>query len=84
MIRVDFRRRDGLARTGVLTSDNEKILLPAAVEPGTIFPSLNHRPLTNVPLAAPAKFVAAYITTRGSSRSTSIRSLKTRHRAATA
>ncbi|MEN6443902.1 MAG: archaeosine synthase subunit alpha [Methanoregula sp.] len=62
---MDFRRRDGLARTGVLTSDNEKILLPAAVEPGTIFPSLNHRPLTNVPLAAPAKFVAAYIHNEG-------------------
>jgi archaeosine synthase len=65
LIRVDFRHRDGLARTGLMTSDAVKIPLPAAVDTGSRFPDLHNRSLTNVPLAAPATFVATYIKNDG-------------------
>ena len=48
-----------------MTGNAVKIPLPAAVDTGSIFPDLHNRPLTNVPLAAPAMFVATYIKNDG-------------------
>ncbi len=65
MIRVEIRRRDGLARTGMLTVDDTTIPLPAAVDAETIFPHLTTRNGTNIPLSAPPGFVRAFCTNTG-------------------
>jgi archaeosine synthase len=61
MIRVEIKRRDGLARSGLLTIDDASLLFPAAIETETIFPSLGPRQHTNVPLSAPSGFAVTYI-----------------------
>ncbi|MFA7304193.1 MAG: archaeosine synthase subunit alpha [Methanoregula sp.] len=65
MIRVEIRRRDGLARTGMLTVDDTTIPLPAAVDAETIFPHLTTRNGTNIPLSAPTGFVRAFCMNTG-------------------
>jgi len=65
VIRVEIRRRDGLARTGMLTVDDTTIPFPAAVDAETIFPHLTARDGTNIPLSAPLQFVRAYCTNTG-------------------
>lgn len=65
MIRVEIKRRDGLARSGLLTIDDSPLLFPAAIETETIFPSLGARQHTNVPLSAPTGFAATYIKNNG-------------------
>jgi len=65
MIRVEIRRRDGLARTGMLTVDDTTIPFPAAVDAETIFPHLTTRNGTNIPLSAPPQFVRAFCTNTG-------------------
>ncbi|MGD0534264.1 MAG: archaeosine synthase subunit alpha [Methanoregula sp.] len=65
MIRIDIRKRDGLARAGLLTCDGgsvPQVPFPAVLETETVFPSLATRGGTNVPLSAPAEFVKTYIT----------------------
>ena len=63
MIKIDIRKRDGLARAGILTLDDRTLPFPAVLETGTVFPSLAARGGTNVPLGAPAEFVKACLTT---------------------
>jgi len=58
--RFEVKARDGLARIGVFEHEGQSIRLPAAVDTETLFPSLNERPFTNVPLDAEAEFVRAY------------------------
>ena len=65
MIRVEIRRRDGLARTGMLTINGSKVQLPAAVETENLFPALKMRGGTNNPLSAPAGFIRTYCTNNG-------------------
>ncbi|MDD4483545.1 MAG: archaeosine synthase subunit alpha [Methanoregula sp.] len=62
MMRIDIRKRDGLARTGTLTIDDKTLPFPAVLETETAFPSLAARGGTNVPLGAPAEFVKTWIT----------------------
>ena len=58
MMRISFRKRDGLARTGLLEPDNTgPVLLPAVVDPLELFPGLSSRGGSNLPLCAPAAFV---------------------------
>jgi archaeosine synthase len=65
MIRVEIRKRDCLARSGLLTISDVQVPLPAGIDTSTIFPSLLSRECTNVPLSAPAAFAATYIKNNG-------------------
>ena len=65
MIRVEIKRHDGLARTGLLTIDDTSLPFPAAIETETMFPSLGARRGSNVPLSAPARFAVTYIKNNG-------------------
>jgi len=64
MIRIDIRKRDGLARAGIFTCEGgsiPQVPFPAVLETDTVFPSLATRGGTNVPISAPAEFVKTYI-----------------------
>lgn len=65
-MKTDIRRRDGLARSGTITAGNRTIPFPAAVHADALFPSLDNRAGTNVPLGADEKFVAEYLVSDGS------------------
>jgi archaeosine synthase alpha-subunit len=58
MTRVSFKKRDGLARTGVVeTNEFPPVRLPAAAECTKLFPALKTLAGTNIPLCAPAAIV---------------------------
>jgi archaeosine synthase len=57
MTRFDIRKRDGLARTGILQIDHISLKLPTALVAETYFPDLGTRDLTNLPLCAPPALV---------------------------
>ncbi len=57
MIRVNFRKRDGLARTGTLEIEKRPpVRLPAVVECRDVFPGLASLAGSNLPLSAPKEF----------------------------
>lgn len=59
----DIRRRDGLARIGVLKTDTgELIPTPSVRDAAAIFPSLGERGFTNLPLSAGAADAEKYFT----------------------
>jgi archaeosine synthase len=60
MTRFDIRKRDGLARSGIFQSDAISLKLPTAVEVETLFPDLDTRDRTNLPLCAPSALVKHY------------------------
>src|SRR5512137_1177114 len=61
MIQVNFRKRDGLARTGTLETDRmPPVKLPAVAECRELFPALATLAGTNLPLCAPAAFVRQF------------------------
>src|SRR5512136_889609 len=61
MIRVNFRKRDGLARTGTLETDSmPQVRLPAVAECRDLFPGLDALVGTNLPLCAPAAIVRQF------------------------
>lgn len=61
MIRVNFRKRDGLARTGVLeTGEMPPVRLPAVAECRELFPALATLAGTNLPLCAPEAIVKRF------------------------
>jgi archaeosine synthase len=60
MTKFDIRRRDGLARTGVFTADDVSVKLPMALEAESLFPDLDLREETNLPLCAPAALAEQY------------------------
>ena len=60
MTRFDIRKRDGLARTGILQIDHISLKLPTALVAETYFPDLGTRDLTNLPLCAPPALVKQY------------------------
>ena len=62
MIKIDIRKRDGLARAGILSTGDKPVPFPAVLETETVFPALASRGGTNVPLGAPAEFVKAWST----------------------
>ena len=53
MSTFEVRGRDGLARLGLLRLEETEIQTPAAVEMQKLFPSLENRAVTNLPLSAP-------------------------------
>ncbi len=61
MIRIEIKRRDGLARSGSLTINDAPLAFPAAIETETVFPPIGAHRYTNVPLSAPAGFATTYI-----------------------
>jgi archaeosine synthase len=60
MMRVDFRKRDGLARTGFMEAGATAVSLPGAAESETFFLGLAGATLANMPLSAPAALVREY------------------------
>jgi archaeosine synthase alpha-subunit len=60
-MRVSFRKRDGLARTGLLEPDGTAPLaLPAVAECSELFPGLLTLAGSNIPLCAPAALVNSF------------------------
>jgi len=60
MIRFDIRKRDGLARSGIFQTDTISLKLPAALAVESLFPDLDMREGTNLPLCAPSALVKHY------------------------
>ena len=60
MSTFEVRGRDGLARLGLLRLEETEIQTPAAVEMQKLFPSLEDRAFTNLPLSAPASDAERY------------------------
>jgi archaeosine synthase len=61
MTRVSFRKRDGLARTGILENEGvPRLRLPAVADCTELFPALTTLAGTNIPLCAPAVFVSQF------------------------
>ena len=58
MIRVNFRKRDGLARTGTLETEGFPLIaLPAVADCRELFPGLATLTGTNLPLCAPVSMI---------------------------
>ncbi len=60
MTRFNIKKRDGLARTGTFQVGDTTLNLPAAVDSETVFPDLDNRDGTNIPLCAPPALVKHY------------------------
>ena len=60
MTRFNIKKRDGAARTGIFDARGISLNLPAACEVETIFPDLDARNGTNMPLCAPPALVNRY------------------------
>jgi archaeosine synthase len=60
MTTTEIRRRDGLARLGILTVGNRVVQTPAVLDTVELFPDLLTMNGTNIPLAADKDFVRAY------------------------
>jgi archaeosine synthase len=60
MTRFDIRKRDGLARSGIFQTDTNSLKLPTALAVETLFPDLDTRDGTNLPLCAPSALVKHY------------------------
>ena len=60
MTRFNIKKRDGLARTGMFQAGVTMLNLPAALDVETLFPELDARTGTNIPLCAPPALVKQY------------------------
>jgi len=60
MTRFDIRKREGLARIGIFQTDTITLKLPTALAVETLFPDLDTRDGTNLPLCAPPALVKHY------------------------
>jgi len=60
MTKFDIRKRDGLARTGIFRIGDVSIKLPTALEVESLFPDLDQRGESNMPLSAPAGLAGQY------------------------
>ncbi|HPD74729.1 MAG TPA: archaeosine synthase subunit alpha [Methanoregulaceae archaeon] len=60
-MKPDIRRRDGLARGGMITAGTARVPFPAALDTGPLFPALMNQQGTNVPLGADPAFARTYI-----------------------
>ena len=66
MTRVSFRKRDGLARTGIFDADGmPPVSLPAVAECLKLFPALSTLTGTNIPLCAPKAIVSRFYSEKG-------------------
>jgi len=59
--RFEVKKQDGLARIAEFTRGGKTIRLPCAMDTGALFSELADRSFSNVPLAAPEAFAAAYL-----------------------
>jgi len=57
MTRFEIRKRDGLSRIAIFQTDTSTLKLPAALAVETLFPDLDLRQGTNLPLCAPSTLV---------------------------
>jgi archaeosine synthase len=57
----EVKKRDGLARIAEYACGGETIRLPWVMDTEVLFPGLANRSFSNVPLAAPGAFAAAYL-----------------------
>jgi archaeosine synthase len=57
----EVKKRDGLARIAEYTDGEKTVRLPCVMDTESLFPDLANRSFTNVPLAAPGAFAAAYL-----------------------
>jgi archaeosine synthase alpha-subunit len=60
MSQFEVKRRDGLARRGRFTHEDETYELPLALDLDSIFPALQRMSLSNIPLSAGQEFVRRY------------------------
>lgn len=65
MTRVNFRKRDGLARTGTLEHAESLVGLPGVTGCRQLFPDLDVLAGSNMPLCAPTAFVRQYPPKKG-------------------
>jgi len=65
MTRFNIRKRDGLARMGILETDGGSLRLPAATDVKSLFPALAARKFSNIPISAPASFVREFLQNNG-------------------
>jgi archaeosine synthase len=64
MIRFEIKKRDGLARAGIMSGDElpkSPLAFPAVLDTAAVFPALSLRSGTSVPLSAPPAFAADYV-----------------------
>nr|WP_320160833.1 archaeosine synthase subunit alpha [uncultured Methanoregula sp.] len=65
MTRFNIRKRDGLARAGILEAGTGSYKLPAVTDTASLFPALASRNCSNIPLSAPASFVQEFLNNDG-------------------
>ncbi len=61
MTLFEVKKRDGLARTSEYTDGEKTVRLPCVMDTESLFPGLAEHSFSNVPLAAPTAFAAAYL-----------------------
>jgi archaeosine synthase len=62
---MEIRKRDGLARSGIMTVHDTTVKTPAVMDTESLFPSLMSTRLSNIPLSAPEGFVRSYSVQNG-------------------
>ena len=62
---METRKRDGLARSGIMTVHDTTVKTPAVMDTEVLFPMLVSMRFSNVPLSAPAGFVRSYSVQNG-------------------
>lgn len=65
MSRYEAVKRDGLARMGTFEHDGEILSLPATLDTDALFPALDGRALSNVPLSSGKAFVRDFFSSGG-------------------
>jgi archaeosine synthase len=60
VIRIDVRKRDGLARSGIFNTGDRILNFPTALDTDQLFPSISTMKYTNIPLAAEREFAGRY------------------------
>ena len=63
--KFEVKKRDGLARISEYTDGEMTVRLPCVMDTDSLFPGLANRSFSNVPLAAPEAFAAAYLHSEG-------------------
>jgi len=62
---MEIRKRDMLARSGIMTVHDTTVKTPAVMDMERLFPSLLSMRLSNIPLSAPEDFVRSYSVQNG-------------------
>ena len=62
---MEIRKRDGLARAGIMSVHDTLVKTPTAMDTEGLFPTLGSMRLSNIPLSAPGDFVRSYSVQNG-------------------